>query len=376
MYEDGKFRIATHIGRPGEDPADTFDDDDLPRYGGANLNEGTALIGDKRNDENTFVSQLQLAFLKFHNRVFDEQTDSSLGAAARFAEAQRICRWHYQWVVVHDWLERLCGDDVVEKILRNRDCPSKPKLCYYGFREHPFMPVEFSAAAYRLGHSMIRGGYRINPKVAKPTFTPNDDEGPFGDFRGFKTLPAGWTVDWSFFFDFSPLIPQQTGGQPKSQTKPALSRKLDRFLAGAVVTMPKPIADPADVPAPAPGPNPDIARSLGFRNLLRGWRLGLPSGQAVAAFIGVKKGETEMDLEASTPLWRYILDEAGSDGQGERLGRVGATIVAETFIGLLAADPSSYLRNNPLWKPDLVKPIGSKFELRDILRFAGARIAS
>jgi hypothetical protein len=388
MFDKGKFRIFKHLQREGEKPNPLpnppppvvkFDDEDLPRYGGDKVNTGRALIGDKRNDENTIVSQLQLIFLKFHNQVFEQFTEGN-NIDARFDKAQRFVRWHYQWVVVHDWLTRLCGKDVVRGLLKNPECPSKPKLCYYNPHHHPFMPLEFSVAAYRLGHSMIRGAYRINSQVAKRLFSPQGSESEFTDFRGFRTLPAGWTIDWSFLFDFSAATAQPDSTKP-IQSKPALSRKLDRFLVNILTTLPDSIAEPGDVPKPTPAPTPPgadvIVRSLAFRNLLRGWRLGLPSGEAVAALMGVTTKDTKMDLNANTPLWRYILDEAATDGKGQTLGPVGAAIVAETILGLLAADPSSYLRNNPLWQPDLgVKPIDGQFELRDIIRFAGGRIGS
>jgi hypothetical protein len=337
MYEaDGSFRIDKNGA-----------DEDLPRH------KDTALIGDKRNDENTFVSQIQLTFLKFHNEILKTKGKGD------FSETQRIVRWHYQWVVIHDWLKRLCGKKLVDAMLAG-DCCGSAKLCFYKYEHYPFMPVEFSAAAYRLGHSMIRGGYAINPNVRLPTFKSDDVVSPTDDFRGFKKMPPGWTIQWSRFFDFS--------GQPGVVAADLqLSRKLDRFLAGAIVKMPKTIADPNDVPAPEP-----IARSLAMRNLLRSWRLSLPSGQAVAARICA--GPTKVPNTPELPLWRYILEEAQLDQNGLRLGEVGARIVAETFIGLLQGDPTSYFRVSPKWTPEF-KSIGPNFEMRDIIKLAKQKIA-
>ena len=68
------------------------------------------MIGDPRNDENIFVSQLQLTMLKFHNKVFDHVLANPglvQGSETTFEAAQRIVRWHYQWIVVHDFLRRI-----------------------------------------------------------------------------------------------------------------------------------------------------------------------------------------------------------------------------------------------------------------------------
>lgn len=326
-----------------------------------------AVIGDKRNDENTFVSQLQLIFVKFHNAVLEKLKRD--GKATDFSEAQRLVRWHYQWVVIHDWLKLLCGEKFIDDILNGGGYPGKPALRYYKYEKHPFMPVEFSVAAYRLGHSMVRGAYKINGPVPRlPTFAKPADNNLFGDFRGFRPLPPGWTIDWSFFFNFTKANPEPANMQ--------FTSPLDKSLAGPLIDMPRAIADPDEVPVDSPARDA-LKSSLAYRNLLRSWRLGLPSGQSVAKMIGVTKQTTRMDLTGDTPLWRYILDEAEVDGSKEKLGRVGATIVAETFIGLLAADPSSYYRIDPDWQPDLGDTVakGMEFKLRDIIKFAGGVIA-
>ncbi len=55
----------------------------------------------------------------------------------------------------------------------------------------------------------------------------------------------------------------------------------------------------------------------------------------------------------STPLWYYILAEAEQTAGGLHLGPVGGRIVTETLIGLLRADPTSYLSVHPRFKPFL-----------------------
>lgn len=332
----------------------------------------TAVIGDMRNDENLIVSQMQLAFLKFHNKInealkprFPGKTDGG----ARFAEAQRIARWHYQWVVIHDWLTRLCGEELVTEILAGSGCPGTPKLWFYHFSEFPFLPVEFSVAAYRLPHSTMRESYTLNNgKKNVPLFQPQNVSTP-DDLRGFQPVPTTKIIEWCHFLEF------------KGKPAPQMMRKIDRFLTQPVIELPNQIAPPVPTPGTnVPMPPADyapnyIGRSLAFRNLLRGYRLGLPSGQSVARRIGAKD-----ILPGDTPLWYYMLEEADKQQGGNRLGEVGARITAETFIGLLAADPSSYYSTYPGWRPDLETALQipaedpKNFQLRDIIKFSGAPI--
>jgi hypothetical protein len=154
MYEsDGRrFRLGDRL-LTGGDPARPLTHD-LPRF------HERALIGDKRNDENVIVSQLQGLFLRFHNFL-------AANTAGSFADVQRLVRWHYQWLVLFDYLPRLIGRDRVEALLPHLKSgktiyDDRPQLHFYHWRDQPFMPIEFSGAAYRFGHSMVRPVYRLS----------------------------------------------------------------------------------------------------------------------------------------------------------------------------------------------------------------------
>jgi hypothetical protein len=178
---------------------------DLPRGP-----EGFALVGDHRNDENLVVAQTHIAFLKFHNKVCDTLSASGLAPEAIFAEARRLVTWHYQWLVLHDWVERITQKGIVATILdHGRE--------FYRFKRTPFMPVEFSAAAYRLGHSMVREAYSHNriftqgglaPATLALLFrftglsggivgelAPNPPTAP----TPISVLPSNWIIDWRRF---------------------------------------------------------------------------------------------------------------------------------------------------------------------------------
>jgi Animal haem peroxidase len=326
------------------DEAKGFERDDLQRN-----QQGRALIGDPRNDENLIVSQMQLLFIRFHAKVVDRvRKATELEGADLFAEAQRLVRWHYQWIVTHDFLDRVAGRPAREAAFAARR--------FYTWENEPFMPVEYSGAAYRFGHSMVRAAYDLNEAIQDiPLFADADKPDPLEHLGGFRRLPALWSVDWSFFFK-------------TSSRKPQLSRKIDTRLSMPLFKLPSGL---------------DSGRhALAQLNLRRGRALGLPSGQDVAGAIGVAPmagadlGLDAIDLpaagkaklKAATPLWYYVLREAEAGG-GERLGAVGGTIVAEVLVGLLQGDPLSYVNQRPAWKPELPSATAGDFTMADLVKF-------
>ncbi len=334
---------------------------DLPRNSPAPRGRARALIGDPRNDENVIVSQLQSTMQRFHNRVVDFLTRNT-GTAPEFEQVQRAVRWHYQWVVLHDFLPTIAGQDVVDKVLphlKNKTSirVDKPNLAFFHWEKIPFMPIEFSAAVYRFGHSMVRPIYRLNTTVdRKEIFSIADEK---NSLTGFRALPSNFAIDWSLFFNMG-------GAPPQGPERLQKSYKIDTSLVNPLGNLPEVIG--ANVP------------SLAERNLIRGWRMGLPSGQTVARYMDAEvipdekllvgkaivikppdkpnKPITEISTKfaGNAPLWFYILAEAqqGFDGNNAtpiRLGPVGGRIVAEVFIGLLLGDQYSFLSQDPSWKP-------------------------
>ncbi len=357
------------VGRTPSPGGGATADADLPRN-----SEGRALLGDPRNDENLVVSQLHLAFLHFHNRMAEHLFESTgLTGTALFEATQRQVRWHYQWVVVNDFLRRVVDGDpgdgstgrggVVDDILRPASpaggsagqAPAvRPELRFFRWRNGPFMPVEFSVAAYRFGHSMVRPSYFINAFVAKqmsnariPILSMSTE--PLANLNGFRPLPSAWTFDWRLFFELD------------SASRPQHSYRIDTRIAAPLGSLP----DRPDLP------------SLAHRNLLRGVRLGLPSGESVARAMGVQSlGSADLGLaqrgapgfDGATPLWFYILREAELLADGERLGPVGGRIVAEVLIGLLAGDQLSWINVDPGWQPPLAR--NGRFGMPELIRFA------
>jgi hypothetical protein len=334
---------------------------DLPR----NPSNNTAILGDSRNDEHVILAQFHLAVLRFHNAVIDHlRKDPALAdqsADRIFKLAQRQVRWHYQWIILHEFLPLTIGQERVDDILK------KGLRFYEVDKKNPLIPIEFSVSAYRFGHSQIRPSYRLNfgPTVtpATPFFAflfddtqdPNDPD-PI-DLRGGKRAPRRF-VDWQTFFNFG-----------DGNFRP--NKKIDGKLSSVVMLLP-------GSRGPAPGLPADGIQSLASRNLMRHVNFGIPSGQAIARRMNLPaltpaqlEALTPFGMEKSTPLWFYILKEAEIMENGLRLGPVGGRIVGEVFIGLLKADDTSYLAAQPNWTPVLPSATPGDFRITDLLTFAG-----
>ncbi len=334
---------------------------DLPRF------QGRALIGDKRNDENMIVSQLQVGFLRFHNTLAHKRSQLS------FDEVARLVRWHYQWCVLNEFLPKIVGHDMVFSILPHLEQGTsihvdKPELRFYQFHEDPFIPIEYTAAAYRFGHSMVRPIYRLSedfdlstaiadwnkahpgepakeiPKDPRiPTFTADADF----NLNGFREPDDQFVVDWKLFFGDIATDPNK---KTKRRVQPAY--KLDSSLVNALGFLPE-----FSLPLPGggfeadqfgrPKEDPHVGPSnLALRNLLRGQSMGLPSGQTVARAMGevpvpdeeLVVGKATVDatfgaenginpgiaqyghsFAGNAPLWYYVLAEAQYEWKKEVL---------------------------------------------------------
>jgi Animal haem peroxidase len=306
--------------------------DDVPRNA-----EGIALLGDPRNDVHVLVSQLHLAFLRLHNLFVERLREDGVAEGDLFGEARMATMWHYQWVLVNDFLPRLVGQDLADDALAHG---SK----YYEVDGAPYIPFEFADAAYRYGHSQIRARYKVNAEAEPVPLFP--------DLGGFQPVPTDLRVDWEFLFDLP--------GRPTAQR----AKRIDGCLPASLLRLPLSITGEVEV---------DAYHSLASRDLQRGRAIGLPSGEAVAGAIGAEPltadevGLAAHGWDGETPLWFYVLREADVLGDGDRLGPVGGRIVADVLVGIVRADAESFLSVDPEWTPTLAGEGGEEFGIGELL---------
>ncbi|WP_282054278.1 peroxidase family protein [Maribacter luteus] len=308
-----------------------FIEDSPSGYLDLRRNNKKALIADARNDENLIVSQLHGVFIKLFNKI-NTAIEPGLSNHEAYCRARQLTRWAYQYVVVNDYLLQVCDSAVVSDVTSNGP---------FFFNTHiPFMPLEFSVAGFRFGHSMIRPFYQINDTTSKKIMEILGP-GMNGLVDGTGKLKPENVVKWSNFSSFNNATPTN------------LARKIDPFIA-------KGLFDLSVLGEGVPMP-PNVLASLTQRNLLRGYMLSIPVGQAVAEAMRITplthqelveglNEEQECVLydsgfTARTPLWYYVLQESKVQQNGNRLGYVGSKLVAETLYGLVKGDFNSYLNN-------------------------------
>jgi hypothetical protein len=337
-------------------------ENDLPRN-----TQALALTADPREDENLIIAQLHVAFLKLHNRIIDDLEHGHIDSigpedGTLFEQARRLVTWHYQWIVRHDYLRTVIDPQELE-ILSKRQERIRARVTG-AFS----IPLEFSIAAFRFGHSMVRDHYRFN-RVHREV-TPRDLFGRFGVGNDkLSSLPADWVISWDRFFSMAP-----------DTAHLGHARKIDTMITDTLHD----IEHHTIGIFSAPTKGEQLQPNLPAITLLRGARAGLPTGQDLAQAMDISPLSEDQiatgaheeilrqsSLQKDTPLWYYILKEAEILSDGKHLGPLGSRIVADVIIGALAADSESYLCVAPEWQPTLIKAKGSTtFGISDLLLFA------
>jgi heme peroxidase len=325
----------------------------------------TALIADRRNDSNVILSQLQVAFLRAHNVLVDNPILNNKKCS--FAEAQKALQQHYQWIVLNDLLPRIVPETTIQKVRNNPNPLYKPNMG---------VPFEFSMAAFRFGHGMIRRSYYLNESFngerLSRLFTMNVLCNAFIPVanQGSATLPRKYIIKWPNFF---------RGGTDGNLARTIRTQMVDPLFE---------LLDDTEIPTTMEG--------LPVQDLKRSYLMRIPTGQAIAKLLDVEDPLTTADMERvlpepqftilknsglleRTPLPFYVLAEAAKQAvipeppdnpNKGKLGPVGGRIVAEVIIGLIRTIPDSCL-NDENWKPVLPRKKADNFDLSDLLTLAG-----
>lgn len=388
-----RLRVGRAAAAPGFQGAAARENDgfDLPRVGlgSTKRDRRQALIPDHRNDENLAVAQIHLALIRFHNAVIDRLEKAGV-TGDLFERAREDVVKHYQWMVVHEFLPHIVDEAVLKDVFTNGRKFFEADAAAIA-DPHGTMPIEFSVGAYRLGHSMIRRSYEWNSIFQTGGTAPGTLEflfrfsGTSGNMSpnaplldpnaGEERLPSNWIPDWRRLFDFTPHARPELAVPPNRFNR---TMRIDTSLVDPLAELP-----PGSFGATAPPANA-AESNLAFRNLIRGWMVGLASGQQMAAQFGVTplteaqivtgsggatltlSDDEKRELLEHTPLWFYVLREA--EANGGKLGAVGGRIVAETFHRALETSFYSILRD-PTWKPTLGRD-SKTFEMTDLLLVA------
>jgi hypothetical protein len=344
--------------------------------------DGKPMIADHRNDENLIVSQLHLALLLFHNKAVAALEAEVADPAECFARARQLVTLHYHWLILNDYLKNLLSPQALQVPLDQH--PQKLPAARS-------VPLEFTTAAFRFGHSMVGATYDFNANFGRGgkidrggaslaelfTFTTHRNMGK--PEEPTLPLPDHWVIDW-----------ERMTRRPRSTRGPGGAERIDLTFA-------------PDMLIAMGTSNVAVHGSILFRNLMRGFQRRIAFGQELARACGLEPmtvaevraalpdvnpaqpGAKSLRATAEalgmlpqTPAWLYFLCEARHFEQGERLGPTASQIIADTMVGLMRFMPDSLLNwNGGGWHPKqspLRGPGGRALtSLRSLLKFAVAK---
>jgi len=349
--------------------------DDLHRR-----DDGKAIVVDPRNDENLFIAQMHVLWSKLHNRLLDLVAETPKIAAGvpdgdLRDRVRTLVTWHYQWIVWYDFLPH-----IVRKVVLDEVRAKNLKLyCREFIAKDPFdLPIEFTMAAFRFGHSMVQENYRINRKSFASINRVLELTHPGGGIK--KHLSAEWVVDWRYFF---------------TDTMLNVAENIDTFITEALCELEHRTVQTFRSANAAPEHlvSGFAKISLPYLTLTRGSNSLLPSGEQFAAAFKFPllrpsqihvfpKDEAffaQAGMKKRTPLWYYLLREAAVEAQPEpataidptpiqKLGTIGSRLVAEVIYQVLSADSESIFNQGQNWKPPFIrlKPSSPSFPLNSM----------
>jgi hypothetical protein len=336
----------------------TLDPSAPPRSFDIAVEKKKFLVADQRAGENIILRQITAVFARLHNQAVKQFSKSAGSLRELFERARLHTTWQFQHLVCADYLQQVLDPTVYASLFVPQrpgqlGTPMQPGTSLIRWKSFS-IPAEFSAAAMRFGHSMVRNSYRLRTDGAALNLSQLLKVG-----RSRRALPAELEIEWARFFTVS-------GGG----TGPVAARPIDTRISDGLHQLPPQVLrlfNTGTVGLPPFIPIPQLA--LPLITLLRGLGLRLASGQQVAAAFGHPVLTTELALDCrgnrtpqgeileqfglttDTPLWYYILKESEmqKDGSeflnGNYLGATGSRLVGETIHAALMTDPLSIWRH-------------------------------
>ncbi|MEP0175240.1 MAG: peroxidase family protein [Paraglaciecola sp.] len=323
--DEGKFRVSDNR------PYDVIRDEN-----------GRALIPDQRNDENAIILQFHVLWQKIHNKIIDLITPSidekcKLNSVATHNEARKITTALFQYLTIYDYAERILHPKVFKCYFGTISKAPTIQTKEYILKDNTKLnaiPVEFSHAVFRFGHSMVRGNYKLN--------IDSDEIKIRKLFRGNKSNniePEYEIKNWSVFFD-------EKNAQP--------AEDIDLFIT----------QDMAEIP---------VVKHIVQLNLKAGEKLAIPSGywikdwilqnyQELAGECNLTKCDTLTTGNYKSlipyykllnkhykchylPLWLYTIEEARLEKPiSRKLGVTTSIVIAEVLRKSIL---SEQLNTNP-----------------------------
>ena len=316
---------------------------------------------DKRSSENIILRQLCAMFMKLHNQAVGE-LPANTPPVERFQRARTRVRWQYQWILRNEYLGLICSSRVYQDLFGSNGDEARPQMIDWQTKGFS-IPVEFSLAAFRFGHSMVRPAYFLNDHSGAVRL-----EDLFGDPTQAGAIPVKHAVSWPNFL--------RAGARAEN------GMAIDTVIAAPLFHLPS-----EHVHHVVRTRAPRLPAELPVRTLVRGARVGLATGEQVArqlrapVLYRIKPRKhlrnpwvdlEELGLRGRTPLWYYILLEAEIEQRGVKLGTVGSRLVAEVLEGALRADAESFLRvKGPAWRPPpWVAPDGRSVRIKRLFDVA------
>ena len=283
-------------------------------------------------------------------------TTDAWGTEEIYREARRLTSWHYQWMMVHEFLPLFIGRTLVNDIL------SRGRRFYRPVGRLHAGRVPGRVLSLRSQHGAAFVSREPRRRQRRPVLRLHlrsvaGRRARSDDLRGGVRTPRRF-VGWQTFFDFG-----DGKVRPNKRIDTTLSTPLFQLPRSAIAGEGGPIRFHSAICC-------GISRGSCRRAVDRAGDAGAGAVERRPRGIGALGA----NLDRSTPLWFYILREAHVIAQGRTLGPVGGRIVGEVLIGLMQLNRNSFLRANPRWRPTLPNRLGQQtddFRMVDFLTFAG-----